>query len=175
MRDRILMSKLEKLQEGFQYSEEVRNAVRYGYLYRKEAEESHTVHACLSDSPELLQYLASAIISGFVWDVVKSLAKKLYRFAKKSGMSIDDMTKSVLTDEEHFEEFYNCIKEYNTRCMTITEEQFKYIREEIVADYSGKEAGKIYEKETRLPTTEEYMRITTEANAYADNVMMKIG
>ena len=32
------MTQIEEFKEGLQYSEEVRNAVRYGYMYRKEAE-----------------------------------------------------------------------------------------------------------------------------------------
>ena len=55
--------------------------------------------------------------------------------------------------------------------MTVTEEQFTYIREEIIADFLEKECGKIYEQEHRLPTIQEYMRIYREALVHADKLM----
>ena len=43
------MNDKEVSQEDFQYSDKVKNAVRYGYEYRKEAErqEDTHLHACL--------------------------------------------------------------------------------------------------------------------------------
>ncbi len=38
---------IKNIKEGLQYSEEVRNAVRYGYMYRKEAEDRRDIHYCL--------------------------------------------------------------------------------------------------------------------------------
>lgn len=55
--------------------------------------------------------------------------------------------------------------------MAVTEKQFKYIREEIVADYVGKESEKIYKKKKRLPTVQEYMEIHKKAKVHADSLL----
>ena len=55
--------------------------------------------------------------------------------------------------------------------MSITCEQRKYIREEIIADYYGREATKIYTTKNRLPNIEEYKQIHREAEAYADKIL----
>ena len=55
--------------------------------------------------------------------------------------------------------------------LSLTKEQFRYIREEIVADYVGEETSKIYERVHRMPTVEELMIINREANKYADQLM----
>ena len=57
--------------------------------------------------------------------------------------------------------------------MSITEKQFQYVREEIVADYLGREAQKIYDLYRRLPTVHEYMDITKKANAHAKRLLGK--
>ena len=71
------MNPKHKYQKGLQYSEDIRNAVLFGYLYRKEAEKKREVlvHFCLGDAPEVLQGLASVIISGFVWDIINMVYK----------------------------------------------------------------------------------------------------
>lgn len=165
------MNSFPKYHEGQTYTDEIKNSVRYGYMYRKEAESNVSPHASLADASDVLLWLASAIASGYVWDVVKSLKNRILRKCRKSDFFQDGLLRSVLTDEKEFTLFYNYIKEYNNRCMAITEKQFKFIREEIIADYYGKEADKILHEHHRLPTTEDYMRINREANAHADMVM----
>ena len=168
------MNSFQKYQEGQEFTVEVKNSVRYGYLYRRESEKNLSSHACLGEVHDILYWMASAIAGGFVWDVVKSLRNRMLQKCRKSNFFQNVFLKSVLTDEQEFRLFYDYIKEYNNNCMSITEEQFKYIREEIIADYYGKECEKVMKSDNRLPTTEEYMRINREANAYADTIMKPI-
>lgn len=63
------MNQFEEFKEDILYSEEVKNAVRYGYQYRKEAEK-HEAHksvysnACLSEAPNILLWLGKLVIDG---------------------------------------------------------------------------------------------------------------
>ena len=168
------MISYQKYQKGQEYTDEIKNSVRYGYMYRREAEKNLSSHACLGDTHDILLWLATAIASGFVWDVVKSLGNRMLRKCRRNNFFQDLFLKSVLTDEKEFKLFYDYVKEYNNNCMSITEEQFKYVREEIIADYYGKKSEIIMMSENRLPTTEEYMKINREANAYADTIMKTI-
>ena len=45
--------------EGLRYSDNVKNAVRYGYQYRKESEvpESSAIHNCILETSEILLWL----------------------------------------------------------------------------------------------------------------------
>ena len=73
--------------EGQKYSDKVRNAVRYGYQYRKYAEqyEDESSHACLGEAPDVLLWLANLIITGVAWDVIKATVKVLYRAFMQKG------------------------------------------------------------------------------------------
>ena len=68
-----------EFQEGLLYSDDVQNAVRYGYQYRKEAEEheSGSAHACLSNAPEILLWLGQKVVEGLAWDLFKELKMML--------------------------------------------------------------------------------------------------
>lgn len=162
-----------EFQEGLLYSDDVQNAVRYGYQYRKEAEEheSGSAHACLSNAPEILLWLGQKVVEGLAWDLFKELAKKIYRHFSLSDRPLLKGWDSLLTEERELQKFYSYVKEFNEQRMSVTEQQFKYIREEIIADYYGKECGKIYKEKKRIPTIEEYMRINREAISYADKIM----
>ena len=167
------MNPTPKYQEGLQYSEDIRNTVLFGYLYRKEAEKQREVlvHFSLGEVPEVLQWLASVVISGFVWDIIKAIAKKLYRRLTKEGALLDEVTKLVLSDEKELEKFYKDVKEFNEHCMSLTEKQFLYIRDEIIADHVGKMSGEIFRQTNHLPTSDDYMRIKKEASELADRVL----
>lgn len=165
------MCELEEYKEGIDYSDEVRNAVRYGYQYRLAAEENDRINYCLPDASDILLWIANMILSGLAWDKLKLVINKLSSTVTNTKKPIDDDTKSVLTEEIELEKFYTYVKEFNEQNMSVTAKHFKYIREEIVADYFGKECGKIYDNEHRLPTIEEYIRINREANAHADRLM----
>lgn len=160
-------------QEGLQYSEEVRNAVRYGYEYRKEAEalDDQFVYYRLGDSPEVLLWLANLIIGGVVWDVFKLTAKNLYDRIVRNKGSLGNDVLHIFSDEKCLKEFYNDIKEFNEQRMSVTEKQFMYIREEIIAEYFSNECVKIYENEGRMPTQEEYKDMYREAIKHADRLL----
>ena len=158
---------------GQKYSDKVRNAVRYGYLYRKMAAESkdESVHACLGETSDVLLWLANLIVGGVVWDGIKAAAKKLYSELKQRGNTCDEETESVLKEEMNLKVFYEMVVEFNEHRLTIGKEQLKYIREEILANYYGNEVYKIFEKEKRLPTIDEYKRICSEGSLYADELL----
>lgn len=158
---------------GQDYSDKVRNAVRYGYLYRKEAEkyEDGSSHACLGEASDVLLWLANLIVGGMLWDGIKVAAKKLYSELKRSGNKCDEETEAVLKEEVNLKVFYEMVLEFNAHRLTISEEQLKYIREEIIADYCGNEAGKIFAKEKRAPTIDEHKRIYSRAILYADELL----
>lgn len=67
------MELIPEFQEGLKYSDDVHNAVRYGYGYRKESEihESGSLHASLNQVPEVLLWLAKLIIDGLTFDAIK--------------------------------------------------------------------------------------------------------
>ena len=162
---------MEEYKEGIQYSEDVKNAVHYGYLYRKEAEKNTSTHACISGEYPILYWIAGVIASGITWDVIKAAVKTLYNKLTQKGSAINKLTKTILSDEEQLKDFYQCIIEYNQYSMTLTEKQFQYIREEIVADYVGEESQKIYEANNRLPTTQEYVELLKRANEHVENLL----
>lgn len=130
---------------GQKYSDEVLNAVRYGYLYRKKAEkhENGSVHACIGETSDELFWLANLIVGGVVWDGIKAAAKKLYSELKRRGNKCDEETEAVLKEEVNLKVFYGMVAEFIEHRLTISGEQLKYIREEIIADYCANEAGKI--------------------------------
>ena len=158
---------------GRKYSDNVRNAVRYGYLYRKEAEkhENGSLHACLGETSDVLLWLANLIVGGVAWDIIKVAAKKLYSELKRRKNKCDEETEVILKEEANLKVFYEMVVEFNEHRLTISEEQLKYIREEIIADYCGNEAGKIFAKEKRAPTIDEHKRIYSRAILYADELL----
>ena len=160
---------------GQKYSDKVRNAVRYGYLYRKEAEkhENGSSHACLGETSDVLLWLANLIVGGMLWDGIKAIAKKLYSELKRRGSKCDEVTEVTLKKEVNLKVFYEMVVEFNEHRLTISEEQLKYMREEIIVDYCGNEIGKILGKEKRLPTIDEYKRIYSEAILYADELLKR--
>lgn len=174
--EKISMEDIDKIEKIFnvEYSDTVKYAVRYGYNYRIEAEQKHNSysHACLPDTSAILLWLGQKVIDGVIWDLFKVAAKKLYEKFVKSNSYLSEKLSKFLSDEQDLKRFYTYVKEFNEQNMTVTEEQFKYIREEIIADFFGKECGKIYEQEHRLPTIQEYMRINREALVHADNLMV---
>lgn len=164
---------MKDYKEDILYTDEIKDAVRYGYMYRKEAEklEENTVHYCHGNTPDILLWLANLIIGGATWDVLKEAAKKLHSSLAKSLKPLAKTVESVLTEEQELNQFYVYVKEFNEHNMSITKKHFQYIREEIIADFVGKEVSKIYIQRKRMPTTEDYVHIFREANAHADRLM----
>ena len=167
------MNPITEYQQGIKYPEDVKNAVLYGYLYRKEAEkkEDNSLHYCLGTPSELLLWLGKQIISGVAWDSIKYTAKELYKKVIKEGLHIDGESLLVLKEEKQLKEFYQDIKEFNEQRMAITDEQFQYIREEIIANTLGEETQKTIEQKKRIPTTSEYIEINRKANKKADEIL----
>ena len=164
------MNDIQAFQEGLTYSEDALYAVRYGYLYRKEAEkyEDGHFHACLGDSSELLLWIANAVIGGFAYDVIKTAVKKLYKSIVEGKKQIDKTTEAILNDESELDVFCTYVMEFHEHRITANGKQIRYIREEIIADYVGNEAGAIYEKEKRQPTIDENKEIIRKALEHAD-------
>lgn len=168
------MNQIPKYQQGIQYSEDVRNAVRYGYLYRKEAEKADgvTFHHYLPDPSSILLFLGQSILGGLAWDGTKALAKKIYSQFLKTDNPLSEELNTLLTEEQELNKFYTYVKEFNEHNMSVSKKQFDYIREEICADFFAKEAVQIIEKEHREPTHDEYMEIYRRVNASVDRLMV---
>lgn len=167
------MEAISDYKEGQKYSDKVRNAVRYGYQYRKEAEkyEDGSCHGCLREASEVLLWLGNLIIGGLAWDCIKVAANKLYDAFKQRGKICDEESEAVLNEEDNLRAFYEMVVEFNEHRLTVSGKQLKYMREEIFADYIGNEIGKIWDREKRLPTIEEYKRIQSGAVLYADELL----
>lgn len=168
------MNSTLKFQKGFQYSEDIRNAVLFGYIYRKEAEkqsERVRAHFCVGEISQILLWLGKLILENIAWETIKSTAKALYLQSTKEGKLLSKMEKSILSDEVELKEFYQDVKEFNEHRMAITEKQFQYIREEIEADVIGKELGKICSQEMREPTIQEIMEANKKAKQKADALL----
>ena len=168
------MTQIEEFQQGMLYSDEVVNAVRYGYLYRRQIEckeSSIQLHYFLPFDTEIALWLGKLIIDGVAWDLLKTIAKQLYLKLIKSDTRIDSSSRSLLTDETELQQFYKCLKEYQDHRMSITDEQFEHIREEICADYFAKESTKIFQDEHRLPDYQEILDIHKRATRYADTIL----
>ena len=124
---------MENFRPGLQYSEHVRNAVRYGYQYRKEVEKDKeiSVDYSLGDASEVLLYIAQIIIGGITWDLIKTGCREMYKRLKNSNQQLDKETESILADENELHDFYEFVVDFNNNSMSITCEQRKYIRRRI--------------------------------------------
>ena len=159
-----------------QYSDEVLNAVRYGYLYRLEAEKycqdkNIRVNYCLGDAPALICWFVKLIIDGVAWDLLKKASRTVIDQFQREKRDIPPMAMEILTNQQRFQQLYEYVKEYKDGKMNISDRERKYIIEEIEADYLGKQAEKIYEAEHRFPTVEEYKRIFREAHEVAKMIL----
>ncbi len=162
--------------EGLQYTDEVLIAVRYGYQYRLDAElycQDESIHFkhCLQDAPDLLNWFANLILSGIAWDVLKGIAAELKERFHREKRNIPPMAEQILTNQQDLRTFYEYIKEFKEGKLSISNREKKYIYEEIVADYSGKETARIYESEKRFPTKEESKRIMRDAHEAAKMIL----
>ena len=162
---------IEDYKEGLTYDENVRYAVRYGYMYRKDSEQQHSIHYSLPEASEVLLWLGSAILSGIAWDAIKGLAIKTYNKLKKKNDSIDKDAENVLANESELKVFYEYVIEFSEHRMSITEQQKKDIKEEILADYDSKRESEIIENYGRLATNEERKIIFKEAINFAESLL----
>lgn len=163
--------------EGLSYPDEVKNAVRYGYQYRVEAvqqslkEEFH-FNRRIGDTPEIILWFASSVFDGVAWDVLRLIAKTFLQGFRDRKKHMPQEAVKLLSNDMDFRTFYEYIVEYKEHRMAVSDKETKYIFEEIVADYSGKEAAKILSKEGRFPTGEESRRILHEAYKAAEAVLL---
>lgn len=156
-----------------QFPTAVHDAVRYGYLYRKESEiYDSNLHSSLPDASAIMLWIASAVASGVVYDVIKENVKRLYSYLKERGEKVDKETETVLNDDRALEEFTIYVEEYYAHDMKISVEQEKYIKEEVIADTTGVEVRKIYKETGRVVLTkEEYIDIRKKAQKRADELI----
>ncbi len=162
---------IEQYKEGLGYSDEVKNAVRYGYLYRKEVEDvDQSIKYCLPDASDVLLWLGNIILGGYVYDKIKDYAKKLLNWLKENGKKVDSETESVLESEDELKIFYEYVVEFSEHRMSVTEEQKSYIKEEIFADFLAAKETEIYKKEGRMATVEERKIIYRDAMIHAERL-----
>lgn len=147
----------------------IKLAIRYGYLYRKNAqtqcEESSKINYCLPDVSEILIWLGYQILSGITWDTIKYIGKSIYNKYKNNNIikDIDKETENILSDEEELYKFCEYIKEFENGLTNISEEEYKYIEEEMMADFCSEMETEIYTKEKRMVTIEERIQIRKTA------------
>lgn len=160
-------------QEGLEYPERVRNAVRYGYQYRKEAEgnKDSNIKYCLGDPSDIIYWIAQMIIGGLSWDLLKKAVKKMFKRIKKRGTKIDSESNELLTEETQLRTFYVYVKEFDEHQMSVDERTLKYIKEEIIADYVCDKIVKERSHNNSATKNEEFIKIFQEACIYADNML----
>lgn len=155
------------------YTKSTKEAVRYGYQYRKKSEIiDERLHYSLPEPSTILLWIAGVVASGVVYDVIKETCKSIWLFLKENNRKVDSETEKVITNEETLKEFTVFIDEYYTHSMSITEKQEKYIKEEVAADTAAEESCRI-RKETShiILTTEEYMHVTRVAYNRAEELI----
>ena len=161
--------------ENTQYTDKVKYAVRYGYQYRRVAEEhaekNVKLHNSLAEATTVLYWLANLVITGVGYDLIKKYAKALWEKLMSMKTKIPEDVNTLLIDDDELKKFVVYVKEFSTKNLTATETQVKYIREEIIADYVGATAGDIWEVKNRLPTHEEWVTIYRDANIFADDLL----
>ena len=126
-------------------------AVRYGYQYRNIAieqasDENVRLHYCLSDPSQILEWLAGVILSGITWDVIQKGVKKLCNLIISQIQLKNAREKEayeILSDEKKLQEFYEYIIEYLEGFINISEKEYKYIEEEMMADFFAEEMSKV--------------------------------
>lgn len=163
--------------ENTPYTDKVKCAVRYGYLYRREAEEdaerNAKLHYSLPEATTILYWLANLVISGVAYDLIKKYAKALWEKLMSMKTRIPEDVNTLLRDEDELKKFVVYVKEFSSKEVSVTDKQKKYIREEIIADYIGETAGEIWADKKRLPSHEEWLKIYQDANVFADDLLEK--
>ena len=140
-------------------------AVRYGYSYRKIAQlhchnSNHSLNYCLPEVNEFLLWLGSVVLSGLAWDGIKSAAKKMYNLSREQiHKSNDEETLLVFTNEAELNKFYSYIKEFQDGLSYIDDAEYRYIEEEMMADFCAEMETEIVMREKRLITIEERIQI----------------
>ena len=128
----------------------VKYAVRYGYQYRKEAimnvgREDSRLHFCLPPVNEVLLWLGNVILSGITFEALRAGVKFLKSkiLDKEIHVECDEETEAILNNDDSLLEFYNYIGEYNNGLVHLPDEEYKYIYEEMMTDFSSEEVNKL--------------------------------
>ena len=165
------MLDIQEFQDGQIYSEDIQNAVLYGYRYRIRAEECEAndirCNFRLSETSPVLYYLTQLVISGVAYDLIKKYASRLWNKLLKMKVNIPENVEIILLDDDELKKFVTYVDEFNGKNPSVSPKVASYIKEEIVADYLGKKAGEL----GRLLTPEEIMIYTKEAFHYADELL----
>ena len=145
--------------------EKAQKSIRYGYYYRKEAEENINVHYNLLSPTNYLEWIAAAVLAGVSYDLLKYLAIKVYNHVKDKLKSNErySMILDILNDERKFREFVKYLQEYKDGLVTLDEDKKKYIEEELRADFMGEKAHELYQKEKRVPNAQDFLSFLEEA------------
>lgn len=124
---------------------EAREAVHYGWNYRLKYEKDLKEKGRIDTYYYLEQYeeifnfialaIASGIVGGFAYDVVKKVITKISEFVKKNG-SKEEKTKifSLIDNDEDMRKFIQYIDEYYTCFEKIDDEVRNAIFEEMIVD-----------------------------------------
>ena len=157
------------------YPKSIRDAVRYGYQYRKISETiGDNLHYSLPEPSSILLWIAGAVASGIVYDVIKTTCIRIAVYLREKNKKVDKDTETIISDEEALKEFAVFVEEYYTHSMRITEQQEKYIKEEVIADTAAEESSRIRKETNRIAqTTEEYRHVTKIAFARADELIKR--
>ena len=86
-------------------------------------------------------------------------------------VEIPEDVNKVLLDEDELRRFVKYVDEFDKKELSTTDKERNYIREEIIADYMGKEADAIQELYHRMPTQDEYRIIIRGAYEHADKLL----
>ena len=146
--------------------EKAQKSIRYGYYYRKEAEENINVHYNLLSPTNYLEWIATAVLAGVSYDLLKYLAIKIYNHIKAKFTCNEksySMILDILNDERKFQEFVKYLQEYKDGLVTLDESKKKYIEEELRADFMGEKAHELYQKEKRVPNAQDFLSFLEEA------------
>ena len=149
-------------------------AVRYGYQYRKQAilklgHRDIKLHFCLPPVNEILVWIGKAVLSGIAYDVLKMGVKRLWSKikAKEIQVDYDKETEVILNNDDSLFEFYEYVEEYKNGFVHLTDDEFKYIYEEMIADFSSEEMCKLYTGDFIRLSKEGRIEIIKEANKRA--------
>lgn len=149
-------------------------AVRYGYQYRKEAimnigREESRLHFCLPPVNEILLWLGNVILSGITFEALRAGVKILKSkiLDKEFQVECDKETEAILNNDDSLFEFYNYIEEYNNGFGHLPNDEYKYIYEEMMADFSSEEMDKLISVDFFSLSQAERIEIIKEANKRA--------
>lgn len=153
------------IEEYNEIIEKAEKAIRYGYYYRKELENSLNIHYSLLSPTNYLEWIETVILSGASYDILKFFAIRIYNHIKanhKSNEKKYSRIVDILNDETKFQEFIKYLQEYKDGLPTLDEDKKKYIEEEMMADFMGNKAAELYQREKRVPNAQDFLSFLKE-------------